>query len=168
MSDFTFDNDDFGFELNDANRPELSEYSAIPAGVYDAQIEQVEMKPTQAGGKQLSIRFTLLGPTQEGRKAFENVILHHIGDKAEIVEKINMEKLERIRSACGIANLTKASQLTGCRLSITMKARRDDQSRTEPDFSKYAPISGPPVLKAPVVSSAASAPSTGARPAWAK
>ncbi len=170
MSDFTFDNDDFGFELSDANAPELQSYAAVPPGAYDAQLESAEVKPTKSGGRQISVRFAILGPAQEGRKLFDNIIIRHVGDNAEVVEKIGLEKLERLRVAAGLASVSKASQLIGARVNLTVRARKDQPTETEIDSRKYAPYTGGvPVIKSnPVVANAPSAANTGARPPWAK
>ncbi len=170
MSDFTFDNDDFGFELSDANAPELQSYAAVPPGAYDAQLESAEVKPTKSGGRQISVRFAILGPAQEGRKLFENIIIRHVGDNEEVVEKIGLEKLERLRVAAGLASVSKASQLVGARVNLTVRARKDQPAETEIDSRRYAPYTGGvPVMAArPATAPAVASTPAAARPPWAK
>ena len=74
-------------------------YDALPAGVYRIVIEKDEYKETKAGnGMMLSIEYTVLGPTHQGRKLFDNLCLEH--PKSQVVQ-IAQAQLKALAIACG-------------------------------------------------------------------
>ena len=51
-----------------------NELAVVPAGWYTATIAEAEVKTSKRGdGQYLSIRYTILGPTHQGRSVYGNV-----------------------------------------------------------------------------------------------
>lgn len=93
----------------------------IPAGWYNAAIDQSELKPTKDGsGMYLEVRFTVLDGQYAGRKVFHNFNIRN--NNAQAVE-IAYKDLSAICHAVGILQCQDSEQLHGrpLRAKVTLK-----------------------------------------------
>jgi len=153
-------------------------YDLIPEGWYDAIITQAGVSPTKAGtGQKLDLRYDILGPTQQGRVAFQSVNVRNPSQKAE---EIGRQQLGEIMRAIGLAKVEDSDQLISGRLQIRIKIKeptpRDiEAGYTQPknEVSGYKAIAGantlpPAMLKPASAAPAATSAPAGAKPPWAK
>lgn len=94
---------------------------AIPAGWYNSQIDQSEMKPTKDGsGAYLELRFTVLDGQYANRKVFTRLNLRN-GNP--VAQEIAYKQLSAICHATGIMQVQDSQQLHGRPLKIKVKVR---------------------------------------------
>lgn len=93
MSMIKFNKEDVGDNTND--------FPPLPAGKYTGQLCNHEWKTTKAGGHMLAITLEITGPTDEGRKVFDNL---NIDCASEDAQKIALRSYKAI---CLAANAEK-------------------------------------------------------------
>lgn len=94
---------------------------AIPAGWYNAQIDQSEMKPTKDGaGAYLELRFSVLDGQFANRKVFTRLNLRNANP---VAQEIAYKQLSAICHATGVMQVQDSQQLHGCPLKIKVKVR---------------------------------------------
>ena len=94
---------------------------AIPAGWYNVQIDQSEMKPTKDGsGAYLELRLAVLDGQYVGRKVFARLNLRN--NNATAVE-IAYKDLSAICHAVGVMQVQDSSQLHGRPMKIKVSVR---------------------------------------------
>lgn len=94
---------------------------AIPAGWYNAQIDQSEMKPTKDGsGAYLELRFSVLDGQYANRKVFTRLNLRN-GNP--VAQEIAYKQLSAICHATGVMQVQDSQQLHGRPLKIKVKVR---------------------------------------------
>lgn len=112
--------------------PQDDSFDTIPAGWYNAKITESELRDTRAGtGQYIQVRFDITGPQQAGRVMFDNL---NIRNPSEVAERIGLQQLNSLLTACGLSSITDTSQLIGHDVQIQV-------SRTE-DSSQYADVNG--------------------------
>ena len=114
-------------------------YSPIPAGEYVFQITGAELKQTKDGsGQYIKGEFTVIAPSYQGRKVFQNFNIYNRNSEAE---RIGRSQLKALAIAVGLDTLRNTDELIGrtvaARVSIEKdkSGRYDDQNR----LSKYKP-----------------------------
>lgn len=94
---------------------------AIPAGWYNAQIDQSEMKPTKDGsGAYLELRFSVLDGQFANRKVFTRLNLRNANP---VAQEIAYKQLSAICHATGVMQVQDSQQLHGRPLKIKVKVR---------------------------------------------
>lgn len=94
---------------------------AIPAGWYNAQIDQSEMKPTKDGsGAYLELRFSVLDGQYANRKVFTRLNLRNANP---VAQEIAYKQLSAICHATGVLQVQDSQQLHGRPLKIKVKVR---------------------------------------------
>lgn len=114
-------------------------YSPIPAGEYVFQITGAELKQTKDGsGQYIKGEFTVIAPSYQGRKVFQNFNIYNRNSEAE---RIGRSQLKALAVAVGLDTLRDTDELIGrtvaARVSIEKdkSGKYDDQNR----LSKYKP-----------------------------
>lgn len=146
-------------ELNfDATAVEpTAAFEALPAGWYDARIDESEMKPTKDGsGAYLKLRFSIIGGKYDNQKVFQNLNLRNANPTAV---EIAMRNLSAIAHAVGVLQVQNSAQLHGIPLKIKIKVRKDPtgQYGDSNEISAYENINKP-VQMADAYGAAAAAP----------
>lgn len=94
---------------------------AIPAGWYNAQIDQSEMKPTKDGsGAYLELRFSVLDGQYANRKVFTRL---NVRNNNPVAQEIAYKQLSAICHATGVLRVQDSQQLHGLPLKIKVKVR---------------------------------------------
>jgi len=102
-----------------------NELTVVPAGWYTATIAEAEVKTSKRGdGQYLSIRYTVLGPTHQGRSVYGNITLHNASEAATRIGRAQLKELMR---AISLAQLSDTDQLVGATLQIRVTVRDDPQ-----------------------------------------
>jgi len=147
-----------------------NELAVIPAGWYTAAIAEAEIKSAKrSDGQYLSIRYTVLGPTHQGRSVYGNVTLRNASDTAV---RIGRAQLKELMGAAGLAQLSDTDQLIGATLQVRVTVRDDSQYGQSNEVKGWKPTGAqapaPPsvVLPAPAPSSAET-PRPRSTPPWA-
>ena len=93
----------------------------IPAGWYNAQIDQSEMKPTKDGsGAYLELRFSILDGQYVNRKVFTRLNLRNANP---VAQEIAYRQLSAICHAIGVLQVQDSQQLHGRPLKIKVRVR---------------------------------------------
>ncbi len=108
----TFSVDDLPVALNNNFEP-------LPEGWYTATISGAEIKTTKAGnGQYINVKYTIIGPTHQGRVVFGMINIKNPNSKAE---EIGRQQLGEIMRAIGLSKVSDTDQLIGGNLSIKLK-----------------------------------------------
>ena len=98
-------------------------FEVLPAGWYDAMIDESEMRPTKDGsGAYLQLRFSIMGGFANGQKVFQRLNLQNANQTAQ---DIAYSQLSAICHAIGVMQLQDSSQLHGQPMKIKLKIRKD-------------------------------------------
>lgn len=101
--------------------PPSEPIEAIPAGWYNAQIDQSEMKPTKDdSGAYLELRFSILDGQYVNRKVFTRLNLRNANP---VAQEIAYRQLSAICHATGVMQVQDSQQLHGRPLKIKVKVR---------------------------------------------
>ncbi len=107
--------------FNAKEHEQLGDYSAIPAGVYIAQINQSELKNTKDGtGKRLVLSFVILEGEYAKRIVFQGLNL--VNKSAQAVE-IAQKELATLCKACGKVAIEDSDELHGIPIKIKVAVR---------------------------------------------
>ena len=149
------------FDVSDL--PQASkEYSPLPAGWYSATISGAEVKETKAGtGEYIAVKYSITGPTHQGRVIFGNLNIKNPSPKAE---EIGRQQLGDIMRAIGLARVTDTDQLIGGSLVIKLDVKDDDKYGERNEVKGFKAVIG----AISVLPTAAPAAPAKAAPPWAK
>jgi hypothetical protein len=141
-------------------------FEPLPEGWYNATITGAEIKATKAGdGKFIAVKYTVTGPSHQGRVVFGNLNIKNASTKAE---EIGRSQLGDIMRAIGLAKVTDTDQLIGGNLGIKLSVRTGEYSGNEIKAFRALNGSAPaPVSILSTPSSVKTAPAKAAPP-WAK
>ena len=143
------------FETGNDSAPEI-----LPAGEYQMQIIQSEMRETKAGdGQYLWLEFEILGPKYAGRKFWERL---NLINKNEIAAKVAKKQLSAISFAVGLNGFPNDSEqlhFKPLKVAITHKENKQGNLEARPT---YLSLNGGAAAPAPAAASAA--PSATAKP----
>lgn len=150
----------------DALPVSTSNFEPLPAGWYSAAITGAEIKSTKAGdGKYIAVKYTITGPSHQGRVIFGNLNIKNASTKAE---EIGRMELGNIMRAIGLTKVNDTDQLIGGNLSIKLEVKTGDYAGN--DIKGYKSSGSAPAAVAsfkPVGPSPAAAPASGkAAPPW--
>jgi len=106
-----------------------SNFEPLPEGWYNATITGAEVKATNAGtGKYIAVKYTITGPTHQGRVVFGNLNIKNPSTKAE---EIGRQQLGEIMRAIGLAKVTDTDQLIGGNLGIKLTVKTGEYAGNE-------------------------------------
>ena len=125
-----------------------SNFEPLPAGWYTATITGAEIKATKAGdGKYIAAKYTITGPTHQGRVVFGNLNIINASTKAT---EIGRKQLGEIMRAIGLAKVTDTDQLIGGNLQIKLEVTHDERYGDGNEIKGYKSLgSGSPAAVAP-------------------
>lgn len=144
-----------------------SNFKALPAGWYSATITGAEIKSTKAGtGEYIAVKYSVTGPTHQGRIIFANLNIKNPSPKAE---EIGRQQLGEIMRAIGLARVDDTDQLIGKSLSIKLEVKLSEQHGDGNEVKGFKAVAGgsmpTPVLPMPAL---ATPMTSKAAPPWAK
>ena len=151
------------FDVSDLPKG-ATEFNPLPAGWYSATIAGAEVKETKAGtGEYIAIKYSITGPTHQGRVIFGNLNIKNPNPKAE---EIGRQQLGDIMRAIGLARVTDTDQLIGGSLVIKLDVKEDEKYGERNEVKGFKAVMGA-VSGLPTAAPAAPA-SAKAAPPWAK
>ncbi len=142
-------------------------YELLPPGWYDATVAGAELRDTKTGGQMIAVKYSILGPTHQGRLVWGNVNIRNANPKAE---EIGRQQLGDIMRATGLARVTDTDQLIGLTMSIKVairEAQNGYEAQNEVKGWKSTQGSAAPAPAFVPPSAPAAAPA-GKQPPWAK
>lgn len=96
-------------------------YDPLPAGWYTAMIAGADLQATKDGsGQYIKIKYSITGPSHQGRIVFGNLNIKNQSAKAEEIGRAQLGELMR---AIGLARVQDTDQLIGGNLSIKLDIR---------------------------------------------
>ena len=108
--------------------PEMG-FETVPAGWYNAMIDQSEMKPTKDGsGAYLEARFNIIDGQYANRKIFMRLNLRNTNP---VAQEIAYKQLSAIAHAVGVLHVQDSSQLHGLPMKVKVKLRKDTTGQYE-------------------------------------
>jgi hypothetical protein len=133
-----------GINLNDVTpQEERGEYTAIPAGVYNALVLEVDLRTTKAGtGQYLSCKFQILDTPYDRRYVWSNLNVNNPSVKAT---QIGRAMLKELGQSAGIENIQDTDELIDKQVQLVLAIDKDDATRNQvkayvvPDAVKHAP-----------------------------
>ena len=148
-----------------------SNFEPLPDGWYNATITGAEVKATKAGdGKYIAAKYTITGPTHQGRVVFGNLNIKNASTKAE---EIGRQQLGEIMRAIGLVKVQDTDQLIGGNLGINLTVKTGEYAGNE--IRGYRALGGAaPAAVAPGAAPAAKSAAKSATPSkfgaspWAK
>jgi hypothetical protein len=144
-----------------------SNFEPLPEGWYNATITKTEQKTPKSGdGWYISCKYTITGPTHQGRVVFGKITVKHSSIEAE---KIGRVQLGEIMKAIGLSLIKDDEQLIGGNLSIKLVVKTGEYAGNE--IKGYRALGGvTPAAVAPFkpVGPAAGAAPAKSAPPWAK
>lgn len=141
-------------------------FTALPAGLYNAQVIESDLKPTKNGtGHYLQLTWKILEGQHAGRLVFDRLNIHNANETAQ---KIGQQQLSALCHAVGIMQVADSSQLHNkpCRIKVTI--RQDQQYGDSNEIKGYEAIAGGAKPAAPAFAAPAAAKPAAVAPPWAK
>ena len=150
------------FDVSDLPKSEKN-YAPLPAGWYSATITEAEIKQTKAGtGEYISVKYSITGPTHQGRGIYGNLNIKNSSPKAE---EIGRQQLGEIMRAIGLARVDNTDQLIGKSLSIKLSVKSSEQYGDDNEVKGFKALEGGAM---PALASSAAPAAAKAAPPWAK
>ncbi|MBP9803279.1 MAG: DUF669 domain-containing protein [Candidatus Accumulibacter sp.] len=113
-------------------------FDCLPAGIYNAQATDSEVKSTKAGnGTILAFTFTVLDGQFTGRKVFCNL---NIANPNRVAEEIAQKQLSQFCHAAGVLQVKDSAQLHNRPVKIKVKIKKDDQYGDKNEISAFEAI----------------------------
>ncbi len=141
-----------------------SGFDPLPDGWYTATISGAELKATKAGdGEYIAVKYTVTGPTHQGRVVFGNLNIKNPSQKAE---EIGRQQLREVMLAIGLPKVRDTDQLIGGQLSIKLSVRTGEYAGNE--VKGYKAIGGAPALAQAYAAPAPNSAPAKSAPPWAK
>ena len=140
-------------------------FEPLPEGWYNATIVNADVKETKAGdGKYIALKYTITGPSHQGRVVFGNLNIKNASTKAE---EIGRQQLGEIMRAIGLGKVSDTDQLIGGNLGIKLTVRTGEYAGNE--IKGFKALGDPSRnVSVPFKSVVPSAAPAKAAPPWAK
>ena len=155
-----------GFTVNASDLPEdnAGDYSPVPAGEYDVEIKDAEIRTTKSGtGQYIAMRLDIVAPSHEGRVVWANLNIKNDSQKAE---EIGRQQLGQVMRAIGLPSLQDTDQLIGGAMGVKLSIRKSEEYGDSNEVKAYKSAKG--TVSAAKPAQMASAPAASAQPPWAK
>ena len=131
-------------------------YDPIPAGMYTATINSVELKDSRSGGQYLNIRYDITGPSHQGRVLFGMLNIRNPNPRAE---EIGLQQLGELLKAIGLDKLSDTDELIGGQLQVKVDIEKSEQYGEQNRIRSFRPLANAP---------AANSSKSTATPPWKK
>ncbi len=118
-----------GQVYNEADLPQEDSYEPIPAGWYDAEIKDADIKEAKSGGKYINLQFSITGPTHEGRIVFD--LINFINRNPQTME-IAHKQLGSLIRAIGLVRVEDTNELVGGTCSIKVGLSKTTEEYPDP------------------------------------
>jgi hypothetical protein len=141
-------------------------FEPLPEGWYNATITGAEIKSTKAGdGKFIAVKYTITGPSHQGRVVFGNLNIKNASTKAE---EIGRSQLGDIMRAIGLGKVSDTDQLIGGNLSIKLSMKTGEYAGNE--VKAFRALNGAAPAPTSILSTPSSVKTAPAKaaPPWAK
>lgn len=138
------------FEFNADDYEDVTTFSLIPEGWYNASVDETEIKSTKTDGepnedgtptknKRLSVRFNILDGEYVGRKIYIGFNIKNINKEAETISFMRLGALTR---SINIIKFTDTAQLHDIPLAIrvVIKKSKDENYGDSNDITSYKQI----------------------------
>ena len=99
------------------------EYSPLPAGVYEAEVEKIETRTSIKGDEYLALTFNVVEDGAVGRKIFDN--FHLWNPSAQAVE-ISQRRMSSLFKAAGFPTMGPTDDLLGKQIKVRVKVKDAD------------------------------------------
>lgn len=145
-------------------QPSTGQLDPVPAGWYDAAIDESERKPVKDNlqASFLEIRFNIISGQYQGRKLYTRLNLWNPNPTAS---EIAQKDLSAIAHAVNVLVVQDSAQLHGIPLKLKVKVRpAAPPYEATNDIAAYKPISFVPDAQPTVMAPGATAPQPGAMP----
>lgn len=156
----------FSFDASTVAPQQTFDNSPIPAGTYNAQVIESDLKPLKSGnGTGLALTFEILDGQFAKRRLWANLNVQHNNPQAQ---QIGQQQLSGLCHAVGVIRMTDSSQLHHKPVKVRVKIRQDAQYGDKNEITGYEALNG---AAKPTVPSAAPTPTAAnAAPVapWAK
>lgn len=140
-------------------------FEPLPEGWYNAAITGAEIKATKSGdGKFIACKYTITGPSHQGRVIFGNLNIKNASTKAE---EIGRQQLGEIMRAIGLGKVSDTDQLIGGNLGIKLVVKTGEYAGNEVKGFRALGGSTPSVASSVPFSKAAPSAAPSAAPAKA-
>jgi hypothetical protein len=137
-------------------------FEPLPAGWYTASITGADIKNTKAGtGQYIAVKYTITGPSFQGRIVFGNLNIKNPNVKAE---EIGRQQLGEIMRAINLAKVTDTDQLIGGNLGIKLDVKRSEEYGDSNEVKGFKTIG----VGSSVMPTSTPIASTKAAPPWGK
>ena len=114
----------------EVNPDEVRSFELIPAGWYNAELVDAEIKSAKSGnGEYLNLQFSLLDPPHVNRRVF--VSLNLWNSNAQAVQIANQQRLELLH-AVGKPNAQDTAEILGIPVQLRLTIREDRTGQYEP------------------------------------
>lgn len=147
--------------------PTSGGYDLLPDGWYTATVSKAEIGNTKSGtGQKIDMRYTITGPSHEGRIVFGAINIRNQSQKAE---EIGRQQLGDIMRALGLAKVQDTDELVGGTLQIKVKTKAasgDYEARNE--IGGWKSVNGGSPVQPSSSAGSGSADSGKSAPPWAK
>ena len=153
-----------GFTINASDLPEdtNNDYAPVPAGEYDVEIKDAEIRTTKSGtGQYIALRLDIVAPSHEGRVVWANLNIKNDSQKAE---EIGRQQLGAVMRSIGLASLQDTDQLIGGRVGVKLVIRKSEEYGDSNEVKAYRSLGASAAKPAPAMASAPAA----VAPPWAK
>lgn len=113
-------------------------FAPVPAGDYLFQIAAADLRDTKDGsGQYVKVEFSIVGPSYQGRKIFQNF---NIFNKNEQAERIGRAQLKALTNACALETLRDTDELIGKSLGAHVSIQAGKNGYADSNrLSRYAP-----------------------------
>lgn len=121
--------------------PQANNFDPIPAGIYNAQVTESDMKRLGSGnGDCLNLTLSILDGPMVNRKVWARLNIRHTNAQAQ---SIAQAQLSSLCHAVGVINLTDSTQLHMKPLRIKVKVRAaDGQYSASNDVTAFEALAG--------------------------
>lgn len=127
-----------GFDATQV-QPDTGQLDPIPAGWYNAMVDESELKPTSDGlGARLAVRFNIIDGQYANRKIYTGF---NIRNANPVAQEIAFKQLSALAHAVGVLQVQDSQQLHGIPLKIRVKIRPPQNGyEAQNDISAYKNI----------------------------